>query len=60
MKQVRKSGSRKKSSTEKYRKRRKKELGKRANKDRQRIMAESEFARRIQEEPSLREVIGSD
>ncbi len=55
-----KGGSCKKSSTEKYRKRRKKERENRAIKGRKRIMAEAEFAQRIQKEPSLKEMIGSD
>lgn len=50
-------GSRKKSSTQKYRKRRKKERENRATK--KRVTAESEFAQRIQEEPSLESYFGS-
>jgi len=55
-----KGGSHKKSSTEKYRKRRKKERGNRAIKVQKRMMAEFEFAQRIREEPSLKEVIERD
>jgi len=54
-----KGGSRKKSSTSKYRKRRKKERENRAIKDQKRMMAEFEFVQRIQKEPSLKEVIES-
>ena len=52
------SGKSKKGSTEKYRKRRKKERENRAIKKRRR--AEFEFAQRIQEEPSLKEVMERD
>lgn len=45
------SGKPKKSSTQKYRKRRKKELENRAIK--KRMTAEFEFAQRIQKEPGL-------
>lgn len=55
-----KSGSHKKSSTGKYRKRRKKERENRAIKAQKRIMAEFEFAQRLREEPSLKEVIERD
>jgi len=50
-----KSGSHRKVDTGRHRKRRKKELGNRAVKDRERMKAELEFAQRIQEEPSLTE-----
>jgi len=52
-----KAGSRKKSSTDKYRKRRKKELLNRAIKDHTRKMAEAEFAQRIQKEPGLADLL---
>ncbi|MBA7652238.1 hypothetical protein ES703_60068 [subsurface metagenome] len=52
-----KGGSRKKSSTKKYHKRRKKERENRAIKVQKRMMTEFEFAQRIREEPSLKEVI---
>jgi len=55
-----KGGSRKKRSTEKYRKHRKKERENRAIKVQKRMMAEFEFAQRIREEPSLKEVIERD
>jgi len=55
-----KAGSHKKSSTEKYHKRRKKERENRAIKVQKRMIAEFEFAQRIQKEPSLKEVIGRD
>lgn len=51
-----KGGSRKKSSTQKYRKHRKKERENRALKDQKRMRAEFEFAQRIQKEPSLKEL----
>ena len=61
-----KGGSRKKSSTQKYRKRRKKERENRATKQEaeikrqvDRIHEEAEFAQRIRKEPSLKEVIES-
>jgi len=55
-----KGGSHKKSSTQKYRKHRKKERGNRAIKVQKRRMAEVDFAQRIQKEPSLKEVMGRD
>ena len=48
----------KKSSSAKYRKRRKKDRKHRAIK--KRVKAEFEFAQRIRKEPSLKEIIGSD
>lgn len=49
-----------KSSSSKYKKRRRRELENRGIKKERRIKRESEFAQRIQKEPSLKEVIGSD
>jgi len=46
-----------KSSSSKYKKRHRRELENRAIKDQERMMAEVEFAQRIQKEPSLKEVI---
>jgi len=51
-----KGGARKKSSTDKYRKHRKKERKNRTIKVQKRMMAEAEFAQRIQKEPSLKEL----
>jgi len=48
----------KKSSSAKYKKRHRRERGKRATK--KRVKAEVEFAQRIRKEPSLKELIGSD
>lgn len=54
------SGSHRKVDTARHRKRRKLERENRAIKDQERMMLEAEFTRRIQKEPSLKEIIERD